>query len=126
MAMARLESTLEEVITRVDRLKPNQYTDRQKTAWINKVEGMLQTDVYDRQLHYITVLDYEQDKDRVLLAPMPHSDIYDHYLMAMIDYTNGDVESYTNSMLMFNTAYNMAVKALRKDNPKHTHFRNWW
>jgi len=122
----RLESTLEEVIERVDRLKPNPYTGEQKTEWVNKVEGMLQTDVYDREAQYITVLDWSKDKETLLLRPIPHSDVYDHYLFAMIDYMNGDVESYNNSMTMFNSMFNMAVKAMRKGNPKNTHFRNWW
>ena len=37
--MARLESTLEEVITRVDKLKPNAYTDEQIAEAIEHFGG---------------------------------------------------------------------------------------
>ena len=122
----RLECTLEEVIERVNRLKPNPYTSEQKTEWINKVEGMLQTDALDIPAHQIKILDWETDKETELLAKLPHSDVYDHYLFSMIDYMNSDIESYNNSMTMFNTLYNMAVKSMRKSNPAHTNFKNWW
>ena len=124
--MAKITTTLEEVITRVDELKPNAFTNEQKTEWINKVETRVQTEIMDVPEEELIVYDYEKDHDKELLVKMPYRDIYDHFLMRMIDYMAGDIASYQNSMLMYNTAFDSRSKAIRQNHKKIYHFRNWW
>lgn len=43
--------------------------------------------------------------DTELLVPDPYTDLYKYYLFSMIDFTNEEMDRYTNSMLMFNTSW---------------------
>ncbi len=42
--------------------------------------------------------------DTVLVVPDPYSELYIHYLSAQIDYSNGEMARYANSMSMFHAA----------------------
>lgn len=46
-----------------------------------------------------------QDGDTVLLIPDEFRQVYVFWMGAMIDYANQEMTRYTNSMIMFNTAY---------------------
>ena len=124
--MAKISTTLAEVISRVDALKPNAFTNEQKTEWINKVESAVQTEIMDVLPENLVVYDYETDHDKELLVTLPHRDIYDRYLMAMIDFMAGDIPAYANSMTMYNSVFDDARKALRQRHKKVFHFTNWW
>lgn len=119
-------TTIEEVITRVNELKPNAFTDRQKTEWINKVETAVQTEIMDLEPDELTVYDYSRDHDTELIVKLPYRDIYDFFLMAMIDYMAGDIQSYANSMMMYNAAFDSRAKSIRKKHKNIHSFKNWW
>lgn len=123
--MSKTATTIAEVIARVDALKPNVFTDSQKIEWLNKVESTIQTDILDVPEEELIVYT-EDDLDRELIVKLPHRDLYDYYLMAMIDYIANDISSYQNTMTMFNSVYEEAQKALRKKNAVHSRFKNWW
>ena len=38
--------TVEQVIQMADETKPNAFSNETKTAWLNEVEGMVQTEVF--------------------------------------------------------------------------------
>lgn len=97
--------TLEDVLAWVDSIKPNAFSDNEKTNWVNEVEGMVQTDVFLWAPEEIIVYDYETDKDKELLAQPPHDKIYGAYLTAMIDFANGEYNKYQNTMQMFNAHF---------------------
>jgi len=46
-----------------------------------------------------------QDGDTVLLIPDDFRQVYVYWMGAMIDFANMEMARYTNSMVMFNTAY---------------------
>lgn len=48
--------------------------------------------------------DPELDMDTVLLVPEPYSNLYVKYLAAQVDYFNGELARYDNSMTLFNAA----------------------
>jgi len=48
--------------------------------------------------------DPEKDMDTVLLVPEPYSGLYVKYIAAQVDYYNGEIGRYNNSMVMFNMA----------------------
>lgn len=97
--------TLSDVISSVDEIKPNAFSNETKTKWLNEVEGMVQTEIFLMTTVGCIQYDYEKDKDTVLLVNPPHDKLYVPYLEAKIDYANGEYEKYQNTMQMFNSFY---------------------
>ena len=104
--------TVNELITMVGELKPNQFEDNVLIGWLNTVEGKLMNEVFcmREEDERITALDYSKydektSMDTELLAPDPYTDLDKYYLFSMIDFTNEEMDRYTNSMLMFNNSW---------------------
>ena len=70
--------TVAQVIQAVDAVKPNAFSNEEKTRWLNEVEGMVQTEVLLFASEEVTY-SYEQDKDVELLAQPPHDKLYPAY-----------------------------------------------
>ena len=47
----------------------------------------------------------ENSENEELLAPDTYADIYRHYLYAMMAYSTGETDRYSNSLIMFNNSY---------------------
>lgn len=99
--------TLNEAITNIDTIEPNQYNDTQKIAWLNQLDGQ----IFDE-----LVLTHEHDPDaeftpytaktETLLVPFPYgAEIYEYYLKAMITNANHETVKYNTAMALFNAAY---------------------
>jgi len=58
----RTKMTLKEVITAVDNIKPNAFSNETKTAWVNEVEGMVQTEVLLFDISDVYTLHYYDEK----------------------------------------------------------------
>ena len=97
--------TLSDVISSVDEIKPNEFSNETKTKWINEVEGMVQTQVFLMVPIGLVQYTYDQDKDVILLVDPPHDKLYPAYLEAKIDYANGEYNKYQNTMQMFNSFF---------------------
>ena len=97
--------TLSDVIQRVDEIKPNAFTNKTKTEWLNEVEGMVQTEVFLWAPEQIIVYDYVAYNDTELLVDPPHDKLYWAYLTAMIDFANGEYNKYQNTMQLFNSYF---------------------
>lgn len=95
--------TLDQLIAKVDEVKPNAFSNDRKTDWVNEVEGMVQTQAFLFAPEEFIAYSYDVDKDRELLVAPPHDKLYAPYLEAKIDYANGEYEKYNNSMQMFNS-----------------------
>ena len=98
-------ATVSSVITRVDDIKPNAFTNETKTQWLNEVEGMVQTEVFLWASEQIITYDYATNADTELLVQPPHDKLYWAYLTAMIDFANGAYNKYQNTMQMFNSFF---------------------
>lgn len=94
--------TIENIIDAVDALKPNPYTDAQKTAWLSRCEGQILTECYLMPIEDVPVYDCSTDSGIVPLVPPPYDKLYESYICAMIDYANGEYNKYQNTMQMFN------------------------
>lgn len=94
--------TLRQVIDRVDQIKPNAFTEEQKTQWINEVEGAIQSEVFLFQTEDIVEYDWETCADHEMLVRPPYHQLYIDYLAAKIDFANDEIKRYENSMQMFN------------------------
>ena len=96
---------LSTVLALVDEIKPNAFSAQTKTVWLNEIEGLVQTEILLVRVEEIIVYDYETNADTELLVSAPHSKIYAAYLMAQIDFANGEYNKYQNSMVVFNSYF---------------------
>ena len=97
--------TLEEVIGICNELRPgNAYSDELKTRWLNELQGMINVQIHLEPLGVMEGISYKWPDDRGsgLTIPLPYDRMYWLYLLAMVDFTNGDYEKYKNTYDMFN------------------------
>lgn len=102
--------SINEVIERVNRARPDALDDATKAAWLIELDGKLEREVIAR--HALAEGEiapeppraYPEDGDKPLLAQSPYDNLYDLYLMAQIDFFNREAENYNNSALTFNAA----------------------
>ena len=97
-----------EAIDRIDSLKHNTYTNGEKIDWLNRLDGMIKREIIDTHEggEFVLFEGYtEQNMDKDLLIGNPYDEMYIRWLEAQIDYYNGEIARYNNSMLMFQTAY---------------------
>lgn len=95
--------TIAKVLAAADAVKPNAFPEEVKLQWINEAEGMVQTDIMLRAVDDVVVYEWPKDENTELLVRPPHDKIYLAYLIAMIDFTNGEYNKYANTVQMFNT-----------------------
>ena len=92
-------ATMNTVIERVDKVKPNAFDADIKLGWLSKVEGTISTEVYGMAEPRVPRV--PEDADEELMAPEAFDDIYDLYLSAMIDFHNREYEEYNASATLF-------------------------
>lgn len=93
---------VQDAINRVDRIKPNAFTDEDKMLWLDSLEGMIQSEIYLRCPETIVRIKSLED---ALSAPFPYDALYDLYLQAMIDFHNGEYDKYNTTYAMFNSKW---------------------
>lgn len=99
--------TVKEAITQTDLLKPNQYDEKTKTAWLSVLDGNIWNEVFSYHEEGETPAPYQypQDAAKTLLVEEPYSDLYVKYLSAQIDYANAEYGRYNNAMTLYNAIY---------------------
>ena len=120
--------TIIEAINRIDSLKPNNYTQEEKIAWLSTLDGNIKKEIIDTHegAENVTFIGYDAETalDTVLLVPAPYDDVYIKWLEAQIDYVNGETKRYTNSMIMYNTALSAFARYYNRNNmPKGHQFK---
>lgn len=100
-------ATINDVLTEVDELKPNQYDDWLKIKWLSNLELRVVNEVFNTHEDTQVVFDgfTDADIDTELLVPEPYSELYKYYLFSMIDFNNQETDRYVNSTTMFNASY---------------------
>ena len=122
--------TIMDALYRIDELKPNSYSQPEKIKWLSSLDGVIKSEIIDTHEggEGIVFSGYTEDADlnTVLLVPAPYDDIYLKWLEAQIDYTNGELNKYNNTKIVYNQAfsefekyYNRTHKPISK---KFTHF----
>ncbi len=116
--------TVNEAIMAADDMRPNVYDEETKVKWLENLDGKIAQEVM--QCKTLPEYEYPLDGDKELLVSKPHEDIYPLYLVAMIDYNNGDTDFAVNSMNLFDNRYTVFAKwYIRKHMPKNSgRFRN--
>jgi hypothetical protein len=100
--------TINDAITEVDTIKPNQYPDELKVRWLSVLEGKIIDEIIlTHQLAEVVEFNgYSiDDMETELIVPDTYADVYIYYLMAMIDSTNNEGLRYQSSMQQFNSAW---------------------
>ena len=116
--------TLIEAINRIDKLKPNNYTQTDKVEWLSNVDGLIKTEIVDTHEGGEGVVfngyDNNTPLDTVLLVPAPYDDLYIKWLESQIDYHNAEYGRFNNSATAFNTAYSAYQRYYNRQNmPKN-------
>lgn len=101
--------TVSEVLAKVRELKPTVQTDEILIRYINEIEGMAQTEVM--RLDTVDVVQYTtEDMDKELLIGKPHHKMYLYYVMAMVDFGDGEYQKYQNGLQMANSTFDEWAK----------------
>lgn len=100
--------TINQVLTEVNELKPNVYSDDIKVRWISVLEGKLVEEIF--RTHWLEGnVGFDgysiDDLEKELLVPDTYADIYKYYIFAMMDANNQEAARYATSMSLFNNAY---------------------
>lgn len=108
MAMA----IIREIIEAVDACKPNAFAEKEKLKWLAELDGKIAADVFLMSIEDVQAMNYcwPEDLETETLVRFPHDDLYRLWLMAKIDFGNGEYEKYQNTMAMYNAAYSNFVR----------------
>lgn len=112
-----------EILAEIDLIRPNAYTDGEKIALLNTIEGRVYTDIYQKAEDFEGEFEpfTEGGEERELSVPVPFTDLYLYYIASRIDYFNGDVGRYNDSIVLYNDAWDMFAAYYRENHkPKQT------
>lgn len=120
--------TILQAIQKIDTLKPNTYTQSEKVAWLNTIEGLIKRNVIDTHEdgEDIEFTGYDQDTpvDTEMIVYEPYDELYVLWLEAMINYTNGEFVKYNNTIIRVNDMQQaFANDYNRRHMPIGTHIR---
>ena len=112
--------TIMEALHRIDALKPNTINQSEKIKWLSTLDGIIKTEIIDTSEggEGVVFNGYEDDTilTTTLLVPAPYDEIYLFWLESKIDYWNGEIGKYNNSITMFNEAYSAFAKYYNRAN----------
>ena len=97
-----------DAIDRVDSLKHNTDTSAEKIEWLSQLDGNIKNEIIDTHESDDDIFFYgytEDDMETELLVEAPYDVLYIRWLEAQIDYYNGEINRYNNSMMMYQAAY---------------------
>lgn len=114
---------IREVLAEIDVMRPNAYTDGEKIALLNTIEGRIYHEILSKAAEFEGEFQpfREGEEERELAAPVPFTDIYGFFLAARIDFANGDSGRYNDTMVLFNQAWDDYAAWYRENHrPKQT------
>lgn len=101
--------TIIEAINRIDSVKPNGYTQAEKMRWLSTLDGIIKTNIIDTHegAEGVSFDGYTEETllTTKLLVPAPYDEMYLFWLESKIDYWNGELGRYNNSISMYNAAF---------------------
>lgn len=113
--------TLKAIIEEVDRQRPNAFSELEKTEMLNRLEMQIADEIFGT---LAAKLDWSVDRNSELLLSAPYDDIYVIYLMAQIDFRNGDYSRYNNELSQFDQRFTDAQASyLRRHKPRRKWFK---
>lgn len=120
--------TLMDALHRIDSIKPNSYSQDEKINWLSTLDGIIKAELIDTHegAEGIVFNGYKEDTDlnTILLVPAPYDEIYLFWLESKIDYWNGEIGKYNNSIAMYNEAYSTFARHYNRTHmPKGKKFK---
>lgn len=94
--------TVSKIIDKVKRLKPNALTEEDIIDFVNEVEVDIAINIMG---NHSVVLASAENKSLELLAPKLYERIYFDYILAKIDFLNGDSNFYPLTSQQYNMTY---------------------
>lgn len=102
-----------EMIARVDEIRPNAFSSSIKLEWMQELLAKVKEEVWDTHEDVQTedlYVKYSRTEDEINMnseinVPASHMDFVEYWLMGKIDLANTDYERYSNSLVLFNSAY---------------------
>lgn len=91
-----------DAIARADEQRLNTASDEQKTRWLYELDCRI------AEIMGVDTPAWEFPCDRELLLPEMHADVYVKYLVAMLDFYNGENDQYANDSAIFEHAFDEA------------------
>lgn len=89
--------SINEVIERVKRTKPNAIDEKDQARWLLSLDGRLYEEVTKAdESDRLPVKAWPEDGDKPLLVESPYDSIYDLYLTSMICFALGEYSDYNN------------------------------
>lgn len=104
--------TTERAIVKANSLRPNTFSDEQKSDWLMVLEGQ----VAEMMQKPLPTKDYPDVLKNTLLMPYPYDNIYPLYLAAIIDFYNQELTLYQNDSVVFEEAKRDAFAWYRRNN----------
>lgn len=99
--------TITEVITKTDKLCPNQYDTETKMAWLSQLDGRIFNELW--KTHWFSEKEeftpYTEGSDELLVPFIYGDDLYVYYLCAKIAAQNGETAKYNQFIELYNTEY---------------------
>ncbi len=105
---------INKIISYTDEVKPNAISDEMKFAWVGALDSRINREIFKNREEL--VYNSGADGETELLVKPPFDDIYFYYVSAMIDFSNNEIGSYTNNMLLYNEKYDEFLKTFRREN----------
>ena len=100
--------TIIEAINQVDGIKFNTYSQEDKVRWLSSLDAKITAvldGAYPSPMGGSVPYDPNADMERELLLESPWDEMYLRWMEAMIDYNNGETDSYNRSITLFNNLY---------------------
>ena len=102
--------TVQQMVTKVDELRPNQYTNERMVAWIYQLElliweALVKTHERPEGLREELMPYDEEHMTQEMLAPDVWASVYEWWLYAQMDLANMELDKYNNDMAMYNTVW---------------------
>jgi len=121
--------TINEILTKVNELNPNQYTDAIMISWLSELEWKLVHVIFEQhdypdeefQERVEEFAGYTEDSiNDEVLVPDEFCSLYENYLRAMIAFNNNEGIRYQNAMQMFNTNFGDYAAYYNRKNLPHS------
>lgn len=100
--------TIIEAINQVDGIKFNTYSQEDKVRWLSSLDAKITAvleGAYTAPMVVSMPYDPNTDMERELMLESPWDEMYLRWMEAMIDYNNGETDSYNRSITLFNNLY---------------------
>lgn len=100
-----------EALRAADDIRPNALLPATKLRWLSELDGKIAVDVMLLDIVEAQNFNYgADDAESELLARFPHDNIYTLYLVAQIDFANGELSRYQDDKELFNAAWGEYVR----------------